>query len=252
MTQEVDLSGRVIFVTGASRGIGLAIARAFHSRGAKVALSARGKEGLAAAEKELGDRALAVEMDVAQESSVQAGIERVASRFGRIDVLVNNAAVGRLSRIADISDEDLLDQVGINFLGAVYCVRSVVPYLRKAGGGDILNVSSDSVERPFPYLGIYGATKAALEKLTEALRSELAPEDIRVSLLRSGPSLTGFASGWPPDLAATAFKAWAAGDFLDPQSVMSPEVVAEAAVFMVTRPREASVHTFDVRPRRTS
>lgn len=252
MNEECDLEGRVVLITGASRGIGLAMAKAFHSRGAKVALSARGREGLEAAADALGERAFPVEIDVARASSVTEGVERTVGHFGKLDVLVNNAAVGRLSRIADIEEEDLLAQVEINFLGAVHCIRSVVPHMRKTGGGDIVNVSSDSVERPFPYLGVYGATKAALEKLSEGLRAELAPEDIRVSLLRSGPSLTSFASQWSPDVAAAAFEEWSAGDFLDPASVMHPEAIADAAVFMVTRPREASVYTFDVRPRRVN
>lgn len=252
MQGEGDLSTRVVLVTGASRGIGLEIAKAFHARGARVALAARGTEKLAEATASLGDGAMGVEMDVSVKASVERGVAEIVERFGAIHVLVNNAAVGRLSRIVDISDRDLEDQVAINFLGPVHCVRAVVPHMRKAGGGDVLNISSDSVERPFPFLGIYGASKAALETLTIALRQELAPENIRVALLRSGPSLTGFAADWSPEDAQAAFEAWVAGDFLDPQSVMNPETVAEAAVFLATRAREASVYTLDVRPRRQS
>ena len=250
MQDADDFSTRVVLVTGASRGIGLEIAKAFHARGARVALAARGAEKLAEATASLGDRALGIEMDVSDKASVDRGVAEVVERFGAIHVLVNNAAVGRLSKIVEVSDRDLEDQVAINFLGPVYCVRAVVPHMRAAGGGDVLNVSSDSVLRPFPYLGIYGASKAALETLTVALRQELAPENIRVALLRSGPSLTGFASEWSPEDAGPAFEEWTAGDYLDPQSVMHPETVAEAAVFLVAQAREASVYTLDVRPRR--
>lgn len=250
MSGEVDLSDRVVLITGASRGIGLAISRAFHSRGARVAMAARGADELFNAAQELGIRALAVPMDVADSISVNRGVERVVAEWGGVDVLVNNAAIGRLSRIAAISDGDLEDQMGINLAGPIRCTRAVVPHFRRAAGGDIVNISSDSVERPFPYLGVYGATKAALETLTGALRRELAVDGIRVVLVRSGPTFSSFASGWDPEVATEAFEAWRGGGFLDPESVIDPVVIADAVVYAITRPREASVYTLDIRPGR--
>ena len=251
MSGEIDLSGRVVLVTGASQGIGLAMSRAFHARGARVAMTARGAENLIRAAEEVGGECLAVPTDVSDPVSVNHCVERVVSEWGRIDVLVNNAAVGRLAKISEISDEDLQDQLAINVAGPIYCTRAVVPHFRRGGvGGDIVNVSSDSVERPFPYLGVYGATKASLETLSGALRRELAGEDVRVTLLRSGPTFSNFASGWDPEVAGEAFEAWNAGGFIDPESVIDPVLIADAAVYAVTRPRSASVYTVDVRPRR--
>ena len=244
------LSGRVVVVTGASRGIGLATSRVLAAAGAKVALWARGAIEVEAAAAELGERGLAVPVDVADPASVEAGVERVREAFGGIDVLVNNAAVGRLSPIAEVSQVDLRDQIGINLEGPIHCIRAIVPEMRRRGGGDIVNLSSDSVLRPFPWLGIYAATKAALETLSTALRAELAGDGIRVSLIRSGPALLSFAAGWDPETAALAFEAWQAGGHLDPACVLPPERIAEAILFALTRPPEASVETLDLRPRR--
>ena len=242
-----ELRGRVIGVTGASRGIGLAIASALLERGARVALLARGEEELRAAAAGLGEGALPVVADVRDPVAVAQGFERVVEHFGALDGLVNNAAVGRIHRIEDASDEDLRAQVEINLLGPIFCCRTAIPHLRASGRGHIINVSSDSVERPFPFLGVYSATKAGLETFTRALRDELVGSGVRVTLLRLGPALTSFARDWGEG-AGDAIAAWQAGGYMDPTRVVRPEVVAEAAVQVLTLPVEASVHTLDVRP----
>ena len=247
---EGIFEGRVALVTGASRGIGLATARDLCARGAKVAMLARGAEELATAAAELGDSALAIPTDVSVASQVEAAVSQVLERWGRLDILVNNAAIGRIHRIEDASDEDLTLQVGVNVLGPLYTIRASVPHLRAAGGGDIVNVSSDSVERPFAYLVTYAATKGALETLSQGLREELAPEGIRVILVRSGPALTSFAANWEPEAAGRAFAQWEVDARLDPTCVVAPETVASAIAGALSQPREATVHFVDIRPTR--
>jgi meso-butanediol dehydrogenase/(S,S)-butanediol dehydrogenase/diacetyl reductase len=246
-----DLRGRVVVVTGASRGIGLATSQALIECNARVALLARGAEELADAASALASRseALPVAVDVSDPESVREAFGQLARHFGAVHALVNNAAVGCIDRIEDASDDDLAAQVGINLLGPILCARAAIPHLRAAGGGDIVNLSSDSVERPFPFLGVYAATKGGVETLTLALRSELAADGIRVALLRSGPALTSFARDWHPEAAGRALAAWQAGGYMDPARVVAPDVVGRAVVQLLTQPPEASVHTLDLRPR---
>ena len=123
MRDGVDLSERVVLVTGASQGIGLAMSRAFHARGARVAMTARGADDLNRAAEEVGENGLPVPMDVSDPASVNRSVERIVAEWGRIDVLVNNAAVGRLSKISEISDQDLQDQLAVNFAGPIHCTQ---------------------------------------------------------------------------------------------------------------------------------
>lgn len=242
------LAGRVALVTGASRGIGLATARALRDEGCRVALVARGKDELEAAASEFGDSGIAIQADVSQSREVADLVERAAGQWGRLDVLVNNAAIGRVHRIEDASDEDLATQVSVNVLGPLYTIRAAIPHLRAAGGGDIVNVSSDSVRRPFPFLVAYAATKGALETLTEGLREEVSGDGIRATVVRSGPALTSFAAGWDPDTATRAFARWQEDSRLDPSCVVAPEAIANAIVHVLCQPREATVHVLDLRP----
>ena len=244
-----DLAGRVVVVTGASRGIGLATSHALIERGARVALLARGVEELAEAARALGPDALPVAADVSDARSVAEAFAKLVAHFGAVHALVNNAAVGCVGRIEDTRDEDLAVQLGVNLLGPILCARAAIPHLRAAGGGDIVNLSSDSVERPFPFLGVYAATKGGVETLTLALRSELAADGIRVTLLRSGPALTSFARDWAPEAARRVLEAWQAGGYIDPARVVAPDVIGRAVVQVLTQPAEASIHVLDLRPR---
>ncbi len=243
------LAGRVVIVTGASRGIGLATAHALSARGARVAMLARGKQELEEAAATLAGDALPVVADVSDPLAVTAAFAQVVAHFGALHALVNNAAVGRIDRVEDARDEDLVAQVGINLLGPIYCSRAAIPHLREAGGGDIINLSSDSVERPFPFLSVYAATKGGLETFTLGLRGEVAEDGIRVTLLRSGPSLTSFARDWQSEAAGRAFEAWQAGGYIHAGGVVTPEVIGAGVVQILTLPVEASVFTLDIRPR---
>ena len=120
--------------------------------------------------------------------------------------------------------------------------------MNAAERGDIVNVSSDSVRDPFPYLLVYAATKGAIEVLTQGLRRELRDDGIRVTLLRAGPSLTSFGDAWDPERAALASEAWLAGGYLGPDGVLDPRLVGESLVHVVTRPRGASIETLELRP----
>ena len=243
------LEGQVAIVTGGSRGIGLATARVLARQGARVALIARGQLPLAEAAAQLGDAALAVPADISDPDAVRVAFERVQRELGRLDILINNAALSRLHTIEQARDEDILATVGSNFLGPVYCVRAAVPLMRATGGGQIVNISSEAVTRPFPYLSLYVATKGALEALSLALREELKPDGIRVTLLRTGATASdGFTREWDPRVTEQAMRVWKERGLLDfGGTPMSTEVVAEAILHAVTRPAGASIDFLDLR-----
>jgi NADP-dependent 3-hydroxy acid dehydrogenase YdfG len=243
-----ELAGRVAVVTGASRGIGEAVARCLVDAGARVALLARGRERLERVAAGLGAQALAVPTDVADAGSVRAAFVTVARELGGLDLLVNNAAIGRLHSIENASDEDLRATVYTNLAGPLLCSREAVPLMKKSGGGQIVNIGSEAVLNPFPLLSTYTATKAGLELFTRGLRAELRGDNIRVTLLRSGATDGGFMEDWDPAEAARAIELWDEQGYLAFSGApMQPSTVAESLLHAVTRPAGASVDTLELR-----
>ena len=242
------LAGKVALVTGASRGIGLAAARALAGAGARVALLARDRAALAEAAGPLGAAALALPTDVSDPQAVRAAFAALAAAWGRLDVLVSNAALAAPRRVEEAGDAELQREVGTNLLGAIYCTREAVPALRASGGGSIVYVSSDAGVEPLPFLSVYAATKAGLEVFARAVREELRPDGIRVTLVRPGATLTGFARDWDPEAAAPAFRVWHERGFLRPAALLAPETVAQSILHAVTRPPGAEIRVLDLRP----
>ncbi len=238
---------RTAAVVGGSRGIGFATARALVGAGARVALLARGEEELHAAAQALGDAAFPVVADVTDAGSVETAFAQVSETFGSLDALVCNAAVAAPARLEDADPAELRRQVETNLLGPLLCTRAALPALR-AAGGQVVYVSSDAAQRPFPYLAAYSATKGGLEVLAEGLRDELRRDGIRVALVRPGATATSFARDWDPAAAAPAFQVWSERGFLQPDAVLEPEAVAESIVHVLTRPPGSEVHVLDVRP----
>jgi NAD(P)-dependent dehydrogenase (short-subunit alcohol dehydrogenase family) len=242
---DVSLDGKTAVVTGASSGSGRAIAQRFIAAGATVALLARGQERLEAVAAELGDRAVPIAADVGDPDSVRDAFARVAERFGTLDIVVNNAAVYRPCPVEQLSDLDIERQVRTNLLGPVHTCRAAIPLLRAAGGGDIVNTSSESTLHPFPMLSMYVATKAALEAFDQVLAQEVRDDDIRVTTVVQGTA-KGAGGGatdweWDPEHGAAAFELWGQRGLLaqvygryDGQSV---DAIADVHLFIVTRPR---------------
>jgi NADP-dependent 3-hydroxy acid dehydrogenase YdfG len=191
----MDLHDRVIIVTGASSGIGLAAARAFAQAGSRVVLAARRGDILRRVAAELGGpkRALAIPVDVRDEHAVHAMVHQATEAFGRVDVLVNNAGLGLYGAMADLSTDQFRLVMEVNLYGALYAVQAVVPSMRRAGGGIILNVSSILGKQAIPLSGGYVASKFALTALSASLRMELARDKIRVITVFPGVTATNFA-----------------------------------------------------------
>ncbi len=191
------LEGKVIVITGASAGIGEAIARECASRGASVVLAARRIERLERLAKELessGAKALAIKIDVSKEEDCERMVAAAVERFGRIDVLVANAGYGLRAPVAETSDGNARRLFDVNVFGLLSCCRAAVPVMRKQGGGHLILISSIAGVIPAPLSGAYCATKAAVNALGKAMRQELRQDGIDVSIICPGPVRTEFHS----------------------------------------------------------
>lgn len=245
------VDGRVVVVTGASSGSGLAIAKRFAEEGASVVMLARGRDRLEACASELGEAATPIVTNVGDPASVREAFAEIGERFGKLDVLINNAAVYRPCPVELLSDDEIDQQVRTNLLGPVYTSRSAIPLLRAAGGGDIVNTSSESTLHPFPMLSMYVSTKAALEMFGNVLGQELLDEDIRVTTVVQGTA-SGAGNGstdwaWDPDHLNTAYQLWERRGLLATvqgrYGGQDVEAIADVHLFIVTRPRTQKLDT---------
>ncbi len=225
---------RVLVVTGASSGIGAAAARYFGQRGWRVALAARRRERLEALARELaaqGGQVLVVPTDVTRWEDVANLAQQVWQAWGRVDVLLNNAGLGRLNWLEAMDPHrDIAHQVQVNLVGAIWVVRAFLPGLLEQGHGHIINVASVASFAAPPTYSVYAATKFGLRGFTEALRYEVEPLGLRVSAVYLGSVATEFLDhAWGPLQAQgrTTPKRW----------VLSPEAVARALWGLVQRPR---------------
>ena len=250
------LAGKVAVVSGSTSGSGRAIARRFVAEGATVVLLARGKERLLAEAEVHGDGAIPIVTDVGDSDSVRNAFSEIDERFGKLDILVNNAAVYRPCLAEDLSDFDIERQVRTNYLGPVHTCRAAIPLLRAAGGGDIVNTSSESTLDPFPMLSMYVSSKAALEAFSRTLMTELQQDDIRVTVVVQGVATDGDGStdwSWGPEQAAAAYQLWTERGYLarvlgrEGSAGQSVDDIADVHLYVITRPRGQKLDTIHVR-----
>lgn len=189
------LAGKVVIVTGASAGIGAALARALAQRGAHVVLTARRRERLEALAEELralpGER-LVLPGDIADEPFCRLLVEETVARFGRLDVLINNAGVGHKSRLAEIPPHDVQTILGTNLTGLLYAGQAALRPMLQQGSGQIVNVSSIVGQRPLPQNALYCATKAAVNFVSRGWRLELRHTPIVITTVYPGRTRTEF------------------------------------------------------------
>lgn len=228
----MQLEGKTALVTGGGRGIGRAIALAFAREGADVCVTARSKEqveGVAAEIRALGPGALAETCDVARRDQVEAMVDSAALALGTIDILVNNAGGGRERTAVGEDDPDNWARViDINLLGTYYCCRAVLPYMKKAGGGTVINVGSGMGHQARATNSSYNAAKAAVWMFTRCLALEVWEDGITVNELIPGPVYTELTSG--------IFEAGRPHPVVKSEWVKEPEDVVGLAMFLATQP----------------
>ncbi len=189
------MNGQVVVVTGASEGIGAALAELLARRGARPVLVARRPKELEAAAARCGKDALAVVADVTRRIEVEHALARALERFGRVDVWVNNVGRGITRTVSELTDEDLDEMMRVNVKSALYGMQAVLPHFKQRGAGHLVNVSSMLGRVPFvPVRAAYSGAKHFLNVLTANLRMELkhAYPGIHVSLVSPGAVATGF------------------------------------------------------------
>ncbi|MCV3270196.1 SDR family oxidoreductase [Roseobacter sinensis] len=187
----MDMTGKTVLITGASRGIGAETARVFARAGANVALVARGQTEIADLAGEIGQQAIAIPCNVASNREVSAAVETTVDTFGGLDVLINNAGV--IEPISHLSTSDVQawgDVIDINLKGVYYGMRAAVPVMKAAGGGSVLTISSGAAHGPVEAWSHYCASKAAVNMLTRCLDNEEASHGIRAMGLSPGTVAT--------------------------------------------------------------
>jgi NAD(P)-dependent dehydrogenase (short-subunit alcohol dehydrogenase family) len=187
-----NMSEKVWFITGTSRGFGREWAIAALDRGDRVAATARNTDSLAELVQKYGDAILPISLDVTDKAAATAAVAHAHDHFGRLDIVINNAGFGHFGFIEEITEVEARDQLETNLFGALWVTQAALPFLRAQGSGHIIQVSSIGGISAFPLVGIYHASKWALEGFSQALAQEVAGFGIFVTLVEPG----GFSTDW--------------------------------------------------------
>ena len=227
----MSLEGKAAFVTGASRGIGAAVARSLSAAGVSVGLASRSGDDLGL------EGSLGLACDVTDPSEVDASVAATAERFGRLDILVANAGVGAYGPFLELSREHLEEMIDVNLKGTLYAVRAALPHLLESDAADIVTLASEAGRRGLPYEAVYCASKFGQVGFTRALDHELREHGVRCTNVCPGGVATDFAldegRGRTPDALP---------------GMMSAEDVAEVVMFVLTRPRNHRILETALRP----
>jgi NADP-dependent 3-hydroxy acid dehydrogenase YdfG len=227
----MELEGKVALVTGASGGIGGAVARGLHAAGASLGLLSRSGDDLGL------ERALGLVCDVRDRTAVGVAADQVVERFGRLDVVVANAGVGAYGSFVELDPERLEAMIDVNLKGTLYTAAATVPHLIAAGEGDFVSLASVAGLRAFPGEAVYNASKFGQIGFTRALDHELRERGVRATCICPGGVKTGFAIGTGRDEG-------------DPEleDMLTADEVADVVLFTLTRPRRMRILTTSFRP----
>jgi len=226
-----SLQGKAAFVTGASRGIGRAVALALAEAGVELGLASRSGDDLGL------EGVVARACDVRQPDQVEAAVSATVEKLGRLDILVANAGVGAYGPFLDLPPDQLEEMVDVNVKGTLYAVRAALPHLLESGGADIVTVASEAGRRGLPFEAVYCASKFAQVGFTRALDHEVRERGVRCTNVCPGGVATDFAMGRgrTPEMPELA-------------GMMRPEDVAEVVLFVLTRPRSHRILETAFRP----
>lgn len=188
----VKLTNKVVLITGASSGLGAGVASLLVEKGAIPILTARSEDKLEALSRQLKGEHHIIRMDVQQDEDVKHVVEQVIQKYGRIDILMNNAGFGQFKMITEMPVEDYQHMMDVNYMGIVRCTKAVLPHMLAAGTGQIVNIASLAGKFPTAKSTSYTATKHAVLGFTNALRQELRKTKIKISSINPGPIATAF------------------------------------------------------------
>jgi NADP-dependent 3-hydroxy acid dehydrogenase YdfG len=240
----MSIKNKVVAITGAGRGIGRATALHLAARGAKVVLGARHEAEIAAVASEVeaaGGQAAFRPTDVTSRSDLQALVDLACDRFGRLDVIVNNAGIGPISRFDALRVDEWDAMIDVNMKGALYGIAAALPVFGRQKSGHIVNVLSTAGLKIVPAMGVYAATKNAMRTATEALRQEAGPH-LRVTEVSPGFVDTSFADSiTDPGVRAAIEKR-------KQEYAVAPDAIARAVAFAIEQPTDVEIGSIVVRP----
>lgn len=239
----MKLKDKVAVVTGASSGIGKAIAKALSEAGCKVALASRSVDKLRDLQDELGNKTLVVRMDVKDSESVQGAFKDIWDEFGEVHILVNCAGVMPLTYLKNQHLEEWLETIEVNVKGTLRCINSVLPAMKNQKNGHIVNIASVDGIEVFKGGAVYGASKAAVIALSRAMRMELSPEfNIRVTSIEPGTVATNLRDD------ITDKELLDEKDYSKDEPKLEPQNIADAVLYAVTQPDTVNVNELLIKP----
>jgi NADP-dependent 3-hydroxy acid dehydrogenase YdfG len=244
--KKSNIENKVVVITGASGGIGAAVARMLAQKGAKVVLGARRKDRIARVVDEIsaaGGTALGIAVDVLKRADMETLIKGTVDTFGRVDVIVNNAGVMPIAPIRLLKVDEWDQTIDVNIKGVLYGVAAALPQMQKQKSGHIINIASVLGFKVFAPGGtVYSATKFAVRALTEGLRIELHSENIRCTMISPGAVASDLQQGISDPTSAKYIKE------LYDRIAISPDAVARAVLYAIEQPAEVEINEVVLRP----
>ncbi len=240
-----NIEGKVIIITGASSGMGEAAARHLAAEGARVVLAARRTERIDTLAKEITNakgKALSIATDVTNHKDMERLAAVTMENFGRIDVLINNAGVMPLSPIERLKIDEWDQMINVNFKGVLYGIAAVLPYMKEQKSGHIINTASVAAYKVFPASAVYSATKYAVRALTEGLRQEVKPYNIRTTIIAPGAVKTELLQHISDRDVQSVNEEYVG------RVGVSPDSYARMAAFAVSQPEDVDVNELIFRP----
>lgn len=239
-----NIEGKVVIITGASSGIGEAVAKHLTAQGAKVSLAARRREKLDQIVQDIeqaGGAARAFITDVTKKDDVDALVKNTLEAFGRVDVIFNNAGLMPLSRLENLHYDEWEKMIDTNIKGVLYGIGAALPVFKEQKSGHFINVSSVAGHRVGPGAAVYSATKFAVRAISEGLRQEVKPYNIRTTIISPGAIKTEL----PDTITDTKIK-----EVMQPvlDIAISPESIARAVAYVIEQPEEFDVNEIILRP----
>ncbi len=247
MTPNSNITGKVVVITGASSGLGEATARLLSAEGATVVLGARRMDRLQELADELnarGGKALAINVDVTVFDQVKKLVDAAVQTYGKIDIMLNNAGLMPHSPLERLKIDDWNRTIDVNLKGVLYGIAAALPHMQRQKGGHIINVSSVAGHKVGPGGAVYSATKTAVRVLSEGLRQEVKPWNIRTTIISPGAVATELPQSiTEPDVAQGIGQFYAA-------YAISADAFARAVAFAISQPEDVDINEILFRPTR--